>query len=253
MTASRRQAAAVVAAGIVLSWLAHGMAPSPTAPLFDGVVVEDPYRYVDPPAGADGDPQPIQETEPVSGGAVPLLAVATVEVAPQAQMIAQADAFEISPSVSSVVVSITPSAPSDAQVAGNVYTFTVTDQDGSALTLLPSALVTIVLRAPEANLDAQVARFDGTRWVTLPTDQGGLPDLFSANVDQLGDFAVVLTGASASGSALATASPAPSQTPAGPGSGISAPPWVLVLLVVPAVGIGIAWGFFAGGDRGSPR
>jgi len=251
MPASRRRAAAVVAAGIVLSWVAHGMAPSPTAPLFDGVVVEDPYRYVDPPAGADGDPQPAQVTEPVSGGAVPLLAVATVEVPPQAQMIAQADAFEISPSVSSVVVSITPSAPSDAQVAGNIYAFTVADQDGSALTLVPSALVTIVLRAPQANLEAQVARFDGTHWVPLPTDHGGLPDLFSANVDQLGDFAVVLTGASASGSTLessvSTPSPAPSQTPAVPGSGISTPPWVLVLLVVAAVGIGVAWGFFAGG------
>jgi hypothetical protein len=245
MSGSRRQAAVVVAVGIVLSWVAHGMAPSPMAPLFDGVVVEDPYRYVDPPAGAPGDPQPAKATEPVKGGAVPLLAVATVEVPPQAQMIAQADAFDISPSVSSIIVSITPSAPSDGQVAGNVYTFSVTDQDGSALTLLPSALVTIVLRAPQANPQAQVARSDGAQWVPLPTDQGGVPDLYSANVDQLGAFAVVLTGESGS----ASRSPTPSQTPAGR-SGIGMPPWILVLLVVAAVGIGLAWGLLAGGgDR----
>src|SRR5439155_7262941 len=132
------QAAVVVAAGIVLIWVAHGMAPSPMAPLFDGVLVEDPYRYVNPPAGADGDPQPVQVSEPVSGGAVPLLAVATVEVPPQAQMIAQADAFEISPSVSSIVVSITPSAPAEGQVVGNVSACPVGDQDGSALSVLPS-------------------------------------------------------------------------------------------------------------------
>lgn len=253
MPASRRRAAAVMAAGIVLSWVAHGLAPAPTAPLFDGVVVEDPYRYVDPPSGAAGDPQPAQDTKPVSGGRVSLLAVATPEVPPQAQMIAQADAFQISAAVSSVVVSITPRAPSDGGVVGNVYTFAVTDQAGSPLAVLPSALVTIVMRAPQANLDAQVARFDGTQWVPLPTDHGGLPDLFSANVDQLGDFAVVVPGASASGSgsesSVATGSPTPSQTPGPSGGGIETPPWIILLLVLAAVAIGATWGFFAGGDR----
>jgi hypothetical protein len=253
MRPTRRLTAGVVAAGLIMSWAAHGVAPSPMAPLFDGVFVEDPYRFVDPPAGADGDPLPVQVTERVSGGAVPLLAVATVEVPPQAQIIAQADAFQISPDVSSIIVSITPSAPVDDQVAGNVYTFSVTDQDGSALTLLPSALVTIVLRAPQPNLQAQLARLDGTQWVPLTTEHGGLPDLFSANVDQLGELAVVMTGASASGSAVASAvasaSPAPSQPPAGPGGELGTPPWILILLVAAAVGIGVAWGLFAGGDR----
>jgi hypothetical protein len=258
MPVSRPRAVVVVAAGIVLSWAAHGLAPSAVAPLFDGVFVEDPYRYVDPPVGAAGDPLPVQVTQPVSGGAVPLLAVATVEVPPQAQMIAQADAFEISPDVSSLIVTITPSEPSDGQVTGNVYTFSVTDQDGSALAVLPSALVTIVLRAPQTNpQDAQIARRDGVRWLLLPTDYGGLPDVFSANVDQLGDYALVLTGASASGSATessaAMSSPVPSPTPAGPDTVSGAPLWILVLLVVGAVGIGVGWGFFAGGDRGSPR
>ena len=257
MTVRRRRGAMVVVAGILLIAAAHGLAPSPTMPLFDGVVVEDPYRYVDPPPGADGNPQPVQANEPVSGGTVPLIAVATVEVPPQAQIIAQADAFQVTPSATSIKVSITPSAPSDSQVVGNVYTFSVTDQDGSALSLQPSALVTVVLRAPQASLDAQVARLDGTRWVALPTDHGGLPDLFSANVQQLGEFAVMPTGASASGSATAStatsASPAPSSAPPGPSDGTGTPPWILVGLVVAAVGIGVAWGFFGGGDRDAAR
>jgi hypothetical protein len=241
----RRLAAAVLVAGLGLTWLAQAISAPPTAPLFDGVFIEDPYRFVDPPAGADGDPYPAEFTEQVADGAVPLLAVATAEVPPQAQIIAQADAFDTSSDVSSVTVSIVPSAPSDPDLVGNVYTVSVTDQAGSALTIRPDALVTLVLRAPEPDLPAQVARFDGTRWVPLPTEHGGLPTLFSANIDQLGDFAVLLTGPTVSPSA---ATPGPSDGGApNPGSGV--PTWVIVLLAIAAVGVGLAWGLFRDGER----
>ena len=246
ITPGRRLAAAILVAGLALTWLAQAISPAPTAPLFDGVFIEDPYRYVDPPAGSDGDPFPVEYTEQVTGGAVPLLAVATAEVPPQAQIIAQADAFEISSDASSITVSIVPSAPSDPDLVGNVYTVAITDQAGSALTIRPGALVTLILRAPLPDLPAQIARFDGTRWVPLPTEHGGLPTLFAANIDQPGDFAVLLTGPIVSPSAAA--SPAASEG-GGPNPDASTPTWVIVLLAIAAVGVGLAWGLFADGER----
>jgi hypothetical protein len=241
----RRLAAAVLVAGLGLTWLAQAISPAATAPLFDGIFIEDPYRFVDPPAGADGDPFSGEFTEEVTDGAVPLLAVATAEVPPQAQIIAQADAFEISSDVSSVTVSIVPSAPSDPDLVGNVYTVSVTDQAGHALTIRPDALVTLILRAPEPDLPAQVARFDGTSWVPLPTEHGGLATLFAANIDQPGDFAVLLPGPSPSAGA---ATPAPSDG-GEPNAGSGTPTWVIVLLAIAAVGVGLAWGLFADGER----
>jgi len=115
---------------------------------------------------------------------------------------------------------------------------------------LVSALVTIVLRAPQANLEAQVARFDGTHWVPLPTDHGGLPDLFSANITEIGDYAVLLTGPAPTSSAqesdgAAGGTPLPS---AGPGTlnGGDGPNWVVIAFVVAAIGVGLAWGALGG-------
>ena len=242
----RRLAAAVLVAGLGLTWLAQALSPAPTAPLYDGVFIEDPYLYVDPPPGSDGDPFPVEFTEQVTDGAVPLLAVATAEIPPQAQIISQADAFEVSSDASSITVSIVPSAPSDPDLVGNVYTVAITDQAGTSLTIRPGALVTLILRAPLPDLPAQIARFDGTRWVPLPTEHGGLLTLFAANIDQPGDFAVLLTGPIPSTSAAASAAPS---------GGGGEPPaagtqtWVIVLLAIAAVGVGLAWGLFADGER----
>jgi hypothetical protein len=243
-----RLAAALMVAGLGTAWLAQLISPSPTAPLFDGVFVEDPYLFVEPPPSAGGNPLSVEVTNSVVDGAVPLLAAATAEVPPQAQIIAQADAFEISADSSSITVSITPSAPRDPGLVGNVYTFSVTDQEGSPLAIRPGALVTIVLRAPEQNLVAQVARFDGDEWVTLPTQHGGLPDLFAANIEQLGDYGVLLSAA-ASPSAGASGSPAPSAGVSTPSPDSGMPTWVIVLLAVAAVGAGLAWGLFSDGDQ----
>jgi hypothetical protein len=251
MPAGRRLPAGVLVIGLGLTWLA-GLTPSSrTAPLLDGVFIEDPFRWVDPPPGAEGDPTSAEATQPVVDGAVPLLAVATSEVPPQAQIIAQADAFAIAAGTESVTVSIVPMAPNDPAIAGNVYRFSVTDAQGAALEIRPEVRVTIVVRASQPNLVAQIARFDGTDWVTLPTEYGGLPDLFAANITQLGDFAVLVTAPSPNGSAMATG--AGSHAPSGgggEGSPDGLPAWLILVLVIAAVGGGLAWGLF-GGREGS--
>jgi hypothetical protein len=254
MADHRRLAAGVLLAGIGLVVLGQLAATAPPAPLFDGLVVEEPYRFVEPPPGGVGDPLPVEVTEPVADGAVALLAVATSEVPPQAQVISQADAFAISADTTSITVSLQPTAPHDVQVAGNVYRLSITDQAGAAIAVRPAALITIVLRAPEAVVGAQVARFDGTQWVPLPTDHGGLPDLYAANIDQPGDFAVVLTGAAspsgpASSASTQASSPAPSAGSGGTPHQAATPIWVVILFGIAAVAVGLAWGVLGDADR----
>jgi hypothetical protein len=248
-----RLRAGVLLLGLGLTWLAAMIPSSRSAPLFDGVFIEDPYRWVDPPPGAPGDPTSAEATQPVVDGAVPLLAVSTSEVPPQAQIIAQADAFAISAEATSVTVSIVPSAANDPAISGNVYRFTVTDALGAPLEIRPEARVTIVVRASEPDLVAQVARLDGTEWIAIPTEYGGLPDMFAANITQLGDFAVLVTGPSQSGSPSAPGAGPRSPAPSGDGGGTGQdglPVWVILVLVVGAVGGGLAWGLL--GNR-EPR
>jgi hypothetical protein len=261
MGVSRLLVALALLAGLGLIWVGQELSPPISAPLFDGVFVEESYRYVDPPPGAAGDPFPAQVTQAVTGGSVPLLALATAEVPPQAQIVAQADALEITSAVSSIAVSIAPSASSDPRVSGNVYTITATDQAGSALQLKPSVLVTVVLRAPQPGPNVQIGRLDGQRWVALPTDRSSILDILSANVEQLGAFAV-LVGAGSSGSpssapsssaaSAASASPGPSAADNLPARG-GIPLSVVALMVIAAVGAGIAWAFFVDGDKGRVR
>jgi hypothetical protein len=239
--------AAVLVIGLGLTGLVAMTSSLRTPPLLDGVFLEDPYRWVEPPPGGDGDPPSITMAQPVVDGSVPLLAVATSEVPPQAQIIAQADAFAISEDTVSVTVSIQPSAPTDQTIAGNVYRFSVTDEQGGALEIRPGAQVTLVIRAPQQDLIAQIARFDGSSWVTMPTEFGGLPDLFAANITQLGDFAVVVTGPVPSGSVGASASGSSSPAPSENEGDAGLPIWVIVALGVVAVGAGLAWGLL--GDR----
>jgi hypothetical protein len=249
MPARRRLPAGVLLIGLGLTWLA-AMSPSVgIAPLFDGVFIEDPYLFVDPPPGAAGDPPSAEETQPVVDGSVPLLAVATIEVPPQAQIIAEADAFAISAGTESVTVSIVPAAANDPSIAGNVYRFSVTDPGGASLEIRPGARVTIIVRAPQSDLVAKLARFDGTQWVMIPTELGGLADLFAANITQLGDYAVVVTGPTPSGSPAASdASSAAPSGGDGDALGQGGPPWwVVVLLVLAALAGGLAWGLL--GDR----
>lgn len=236
----RRWALVVLATGIAIVLISNAGDSARPAPLFDGLFVEEPYRYVDPSAGLPGDPFAISETKQVVGGTVALIATATGEVPPQAQVIAEADAFAISGDTTSIVVSIQPESAHDAGVLGNLYRIQVVDQVGTLLKLRPGSLVTVVLRAPEANPEARIARRDGDAWTELATDNGGLPDLLAANVDELGQFAVFLATRS-------SPSPLPSAAQKNGAAG-DLPIWLLVAFVVAALGVGLLWGWL--GDPG---
>jgi len=182
---------------------AQAFVPVPL-PLFDGVVVSDPYRYLAPPPGGDGSPTSADTTIAIVGGVSPAFAVYTSETPPQAELLAHGGELAVAPTSTSVRVAIDPIAPpSDASggtVAGNVYRVTVTDQSGASLALLPGQSITVALRGPAGiAADASIGHLVGGRWQKLPTDPSGLPDLFLTNASAFGDFAVLGTVATTPG------------------------------------------------------
>ncbi len=185
----------VLGVGLALTAAAQAVAPV-AFPLFDGVVVSDPYRFLSPPPGGEGSPTAAAETIPVSAGISPAFAVYTSETPPQAELLANGGELAIGATTTALKVSIDPVAPpanaSGGQVAGNVYRFRVTDQSGADLALVPGQTITLAMRGPAGiAADAAIARLvDGT-WQALQTSPSGLQDLFLADATAFGDFAML--------------------------------------------------------------
>jgi hypothetical protein len=186
-----RIGAASLAVGLVVIASAQILAPLARPPLYDGVVVEEPYRYLSPSPGEAGAPTSYAGTQPVTGATSPAFAAATAESPPQAQLIAQAGAFTVSTVTSSLAVAITPvpPAPPDS-ITGNAYRFVVTDQAGEAVSVTSGSFVTLLLRAPAGLTDVSIVQLVDGVWQTLPTMRGGEPDAYDINVEALGEFAI---------------------------------------------------------------
>jgi hypothetical protein len=165
-------------------------------PLFDGVVVVDPYRYLSPPPGGAGSPTSGKATLPIEAGKSPSFAVYTSEMPPQAELLAKGGELAIGPGSTSVTVTIDPIPPpassSPGAIAGNVYRIRVVDQSGAALAIAPGQTITLAVRGPAGiAVNAAIARFDAGAWQQLSTGPSGLQDLFLSNVDAFGDFALL--------------------------------------------------------------
>jgi len=164
-------------------------------PLFDGVVVVDPYRYLSPPPGGEGSPTSAKATFPIQAGTSPSFAVYTSETPPQAELLAKGGEIAIGSGSTSMTVTIDPvPAPgsSSQTAAGNVYRFAVVDQSGAALGLAAGQTITLALRGPPGTaVDATIARFADGAWQPVKTAPSGLQDLFLTNAEAFGDFAVL--------------------------------------------------------------
>jgi hypothetical protein len=171
-------------------------------PVYDGVIVSEPYRYLHPTGNHAGQPTSFEADQPVIGGASPAFAAATTESPPQAQLIAQTGAFVLSPGATSVHVSITPVeppavTPPGGTIAGNVYEVSVTDQADTALAIARcDGCLSLSMRAPEGTDTATLMRFAGGAWADMDTLPVGIVSMFHSNPTALGDIAVVVTGAS---------------------------------------------------------
>jgi hypothetical protein len=186
--------------------------------------------YLTPPPGAQGGAQGASATLAIEGVASPLVAVATPEIVPQAQIFAAPGSLTLPPGTTSLSVSITPipppAEPTEGHISGNVYKISITNQAGVAVTAPAAAQVSVVMRAADSQLlNGVVARFANGTWERLETAPAGLGGTFLAVVTAFGDFAVLApqggTGESASpqapsqvvGSAVPTGGPTPATSP----------------------------------------
>jgi hypothetical protein len=189
----RSEGLIVLAVGVAVIALAQLGTPHRAPPLYDGVVVEEPYRYLSPPPGAAGGPKSYSSTEPVQGGQSAELVAATPESPPQAQLVAAAGAFQLPPGSTALTVSIQPvapaSSPPDLVLVSNVYRFSATDQAGAPLK--PAAEVTLLLRASTADPNPATVRWNESAWQEVPSEHE-IAGMLSARVTELGDFAVVV-------------------------------------------------------------
>ena len=232
-----RIAAACLAVGLAVAGLAQVIAPLPGPPLYDGVVPTEPYVYLSPPTGAQGGAQGAAATVAVTGGTSPLVAIATPEIVPQAQIFAAPGSLTLPPGTTSLSVEISPIPPptqaADGHISGNVYRISITNQAGVPVTAPAAAQVSVVMRAADPQLlDGVVARFANGTWQRLDTAPAGLGGTFLAVVTEFGDFAVLAPqggkGESASPQAPSsqvgsppptagpTSAPSPSPTPEAP-------------------------------------
>lgn len=191
----RRLGALALAAGAVLA-LAVQVATPVGVPLYDGVVVQEPYRFLHPESGQAGDPASFSSEVPVVGGESPAIVAATTENPAQAQVIAQEGAFVLTPSATALLVSVTPieppGQPEGARIAGNVYRFSVTDQAGTPLAIRPcEGCISLVMRAPDGVGAASIRRFDDGAWQEVETLHAGIVGLYQTNPTVLGIHAVI--------------------------------------------------------------
>jgi hypothetical protein len=215
----RRSGLTIVAVGLLLVAAARIVDPG-APPLYDGVVPVEPYLWLNPPPGASGGPQGATADIPAENGASGLVAVATPELQPQAQLFAAPGSLPLLPGAGGVKVSIEPvppaAEPPDGHIDGNVYRFTVTDDAGNPLSAPLESRVTVVLRSADANLvNGTMERYDGSTWQSFDTSISGSSGAFAAVVTDFGDFAVVAPGPAPTGGSASTAGPGASPGPSG--------------------------------------
>lgn len=215
--AGRRPTLAVLAAGLLVIVAARLALPA-APPLYDGVVPIGPYLWLDPPPGQRGGAQGTTAGIPRPNGQSPLVAVATPESVPQAQVFAQPDSLTVPPGARGIKVAITPVhpdvAPASGHIDSNVYRISVTDDSGTPLTAPASAGVSVVLRVSDPpRADATIARFSGGSWQPLKTSSAGFGGTLIAVVTEFGDFAVIAPGAAATATATQGAAPSAGSSP----------------------------------------
>ena len=195
MTRDRALGWLAVVIGLGLALTVQMRAPV-GVPLYDGVVVVEPYRYLHPAGNQAGDPTSFISTPQVKGNQSPVFAAATEESPPQAQLIAQQDAFTVPGGTSTIEVSITPVdaevQPAEGSIAGNVYRISVTDENGKPLVPKPcDSCRSLVLRAPDDVTEGAIAHLENGAWASIASLHAGVAAMFQANADSLGDFAVI--------------------------------------------------------------
>jgi hypothetical protein len=194
---------------IAFSMLAVAAVVAPGAvPMYDGIGNPDePYRYVQPPAGYRVTKPPTTATAELSvrNGHSAAAQINTAEFGPQLALLVPAGAFASSSS-SRLTVTAAPIAapdppPSDGRIVGNVYRVTATATAGTVdLIGLGNQAPVLDMRAPTARQPGPVFEHLGHgRWTAYKTSRVG-NDVYRVRMDALGDWALVRRAASGTSS-----------------------------------------------------
>ena len=194
-----------LALGVVALAAVWLLLPSSSPPLYDGVCFSDPYRYLTPASGQQGNPLAATHVVAATNGLIPGTQVFTGETPAQAQ-IATDDGTLKAPGgtvgVTITIKAVPPPAtkPSDGTMDGNVYSITASAQPAGQVNVNPSDPATISLRPTLTNVARVVERWDGDHWTRLQTQYGAAcAGIATATSDRLGDFVLVVPGQSSGG------------------------------------------------------
>jgi hypothetical protein len=194
-TRERAVPLSVLALGAVIA-LGAQLASPIAVPLYDGVPTLEPYRYLAPTGSQPGNPASYADQKTLVDGSSPAFAAATTEQPPQAQLISAPKAFV--PPAGATEMNVTIDAvppdetPAEGSIAGNVYRIQVLDENGADFQVTGDPKPTLTLRAPENVADAVIGHLTADGWVALATEHGGALGIFSTDVSELGDFAVLV-------------------------------------------------------------
>src|ERR1700730_3742807 len=187
------------AVSLVLVWRAL---PHNAPPIYDGICNNvDPYRSFGSSPAPQATRQVFEATSAFPTAQIPDGPFRGENPA-QAQILLQYGTFS---SVVPFQVSVTPVAP--AQPAppnqafySNVYRFAAATVTGITVTPAGDTPLTILLRATSSSGGTHtVERLDGGSWTPLRTVSVGCGDIYEAQSDRLGDFAIVAAGAGNTG------------------------------------------------------
>jgi len=185
-------------------------------PLYDGVVVTEPYEFLHPGPGEAGDPASFSEVFDVIGGESPILSAGTGESPPQASVYGNQGDLIVGSTTTSIKIGIDPieppDQPKDGNLAGNVYDISVTDQLGMPVVPTPGGGFSVVLRQPEdISGKATMALFVDGEWRFVESSDAGSRGFYVSTPPELGIFALIV-GAGHLSSVPPYAPPTPAAT-----------------------------------------
>jgi hypothetical protein len=207
VTATRRalQWALVAVAALLAVWAAVPAA----VPIYDGPGFPDePYRYVQAPAGAKKTPPPTVAKATLRVNANGLNAAGysnSAERGPQVVLYVPSGAFKAPPGVTTITVTETPQAPApplpaDGTIVTNVYRLSATTSKGAVQVVGrgENQLPTLQMRSPSSQQPGPVfERRTSTGWERQSTLRVG-QDIYQASAPVFGDWALVQLSGSGS-------------------------------------------------------
>ena len=201
----------VAVLGLIAVWAA---APAST-PVYDGIGnADEPYRWVNPPAGAKHTPPPTSATARLraqGGRGLDAAYANSGENGPQISLYIPALALAAPTAATAITVHAQPLAPAppqptDGRIVTNVYRITASTPDGPAtLDSHGHDQPTLQMRAPTGRQPGPVLEHrTATGWQRVDTLRVGV-DVYQGSLITLGDWALVqltsnaTTGSSAPG------------------------------------------------------